>query len=243
VSDYLTEIADTADELTNPMHIVERIPDVNAYRHKRLRRIWEVNLPSLLDQLAEAVVPGESYVEDEVTRGAFASRPAARLDAVDRLLAIEASAAMWCLGSALALRESATDNIRALVGKAPALDSGRQRDLSRDLRSWRTWAATVTGWEHPPHAPRAPCPLCEAKGTLRIRLEKSTGCCMACGAAWDVTNIGILTEHVKAYRARSDAAAEVARSMATVTRTQSRLFGIVGYEPRPDLPYCDAPTG
>ena len=235
MTDYLTDIAETADELTNPMRVVEPIWDMDHNRNKRIRRVWTVNLPSLLEQLAEAIVPGESYVEDEATRGAFASRPAARLDAVDRLLAIEASAAIWCTRTSLTLRDSPTANIRALVGASPVMGSDRQRDLSRDLRSWRSWAATVTGWERPPHAPRAPCPLCEAKGTLRIRMEKETGCCMACGSAWDVTNIGLLEEHIIAYRRRADAASVEARAAAVVERLGRDL--VIGYERRPDLRY------
>jgi hypothetical protein len=232
MSDLMADIADSADELTNPMRIVERIPDTNPYRHKRLRRVWIVTLPSLLDQLAQAIRPGESYVEDETTRGAFASRPAARLDAVDRFLAIEAGAAMWCATARLQLRVDPAGNIRALVGAAPNLDSGRQRDLRSDLRAWRTWAATVTGWEHPPHVPRAPCPLCDAKGTLRMRLDRNTACCMACGSAWDVTNIGLLTEHIKIYRAEAERAAHRARA----ANTRPRVW-VVTDETRPDLPY------
>lgn len=236
MSDLLADIATAADELTNPMHTVERIPDTNTYRHKRLRRVWVTNLPSLLDQLAAAIVPGESYVEDEVTRAAFASRPAARLDAIDRLLAIEAGAAMWCVNTALKPRDDPAGNIRALVGKAPVLPSSDQRTLARDLVSWRTWAATVTGWEHPPHAPRAPCPLCDARGSLRIRLEKNTGCCMACGSAWDATNIGLLTGHITDHITTTRAAAARQRAAAATARTERRLPA--GYEPRADLPYA-----
>lgn len=236
MSDLLADIATAADELTNPMHTVERLPDTNAYRHKRLRRVWVTNLPSLLDQLAAAIVPGESYVEDEVTRASFASRPAARLDAIDRLLAIEAGAAAWCKATALPPRDDPAGNIRALVGKAPVMDSGNQRTLAKDLRSWRTWAATVTGWEHPPHAPRAPCPLCDARGTLRIRLEKNTGCCMACGSDWDATNIGLLTGHITRHLNDTRAAAMAQRAAAVTARIDRRLP--VGHEPRPDLPYA-----
>ena len=175
MADLLADIAQHADDLCNPMHTVE-IFWWHPISGSRTRRVWDQHLPSLLDQLAEAVVPGESYVEEEITRAAFASRPAARLDAVDRLLAIEAGAAVWCKRVKVKARDDAHNNIRALVGAAPVMPSDDQRELRNDLGSWRTWAATVTGWEHPPHAPRAPCPLCSAKGTLRIRLAKETAC-------------------------------------------------------------------
>jgi hypothetical protein len=241
MTDLLTDIAGEADELTNPMHIVEPIWTLNAHRHPRLRKVWTVNLPSLLDQLAAAVVPGETYVEGEATRGAFASRPAARLDAVDRLLAIEAGAAMWCVRVAVTPRDNPAGNIRALVGAAPTTDSDTQRRLAADLHTWRIWAATVTGWEQPPHAPRAPCPLCDKPATLRIRLLKNTGCCMACGAVWDATNIGLLTQHITTYRAHAVAAATAARTQAVTQRLQRTLPA--GHEPRPDLPYTDTPHG
>jgi hypothetical protein len=211
----------------------------------RTRRVWDQHLPSLLDQLAEAVVPGESYVEDEITRAAFASRPAARLDAVDRLLAIEAGAAMWCVRVKVKARDEPAHNIRALVGAAPTMNSDDQRELRNDLGTWRTWAATVTGWEHPPHTPRAPCPLCSAKGTLRIRLAKETACCMACGSAWDTTNIGLLTAHIITYRTKAEGDAQEARLAAATRQRQHQATAMVGYEPRPDLPYAwtDTPTG
>ena len=234
MADLLADIAAEADELTNPMLIVERVWTTNAHRHKRLRKLWTVSLPSLLDQLAEAVVPGESYVADEAnTRSAFASRPAARLDAVDRLLAIQAGAATWCTQLGLTLREHAAGNIRALVGASPTAGSDTQRLLKADLRSWRIWAATVTGWERPPHVPRAPCLACEQRGSLRIRLEQSTACCMACGATWDQASIGVLTAHITAYRSRSDRERDKARAAAVVHRRELRVV----HEPKPDLPY------
>jgi hypothetical protein len=236
MADLLREIADTADELTNPMRVVERLWTPDAHRNKRMRKIWIVTLPSLLDQLAAAVVPGESYaVTEDTAHTAFASRPAARLDAVDRLLAIEAGAASWCLRMALSLREEPASNIRALVGAAPTMASGDQRTLLGDLNAWRIWAATVTGWEQPPHAPRAPCPLCDQPASLRIRLERETGCCLACGAAWDATNMGLLTAHITAYRTRATAISAAARSKAVTDRLQPALPA--GWEPRPDLPY------
>lgn len=234
--DLLADIAQHADELCNPMHTVE-IFWWHPISGSRVRKVWDQHLPSLLDQLAEAVVPGESYVEDEITRAAFASRPAARLDAVDRLLAIEAGAAGWCTRVKVKPREDAHDNIRALVGAAPVMPSDDQRQLRSDLGTWCTWAATVTGWEHPPHTPRAPCPLCGAKGTLRIRLAKETACCMACGAAWDVTNIGILTAHIITYRSKADQDAQEARLAAVENQRTREAAAVVGYERRPDLPY------
>lgn len=218
MSDLLLDIAETADELTEPRNHIEIIEAWDHNRNRKRKR-RELKLPSLLAQLAQAVVPGESYAEEgPVTAAAFGSRPPARLDAIDRLLAIEAASARWCWSLRLTLRDEPARNIRALVGAAAVMDSDTMRTLLDDLRTWRTWAATVTGWQRPPDAPRAPCPDCEAYGTLRVRLDRSTACCLSCGAAWDQTNITILAELVRQYLTASQEAAKRARAEAVEKR-------------------------
>lgn len=219
MTEILQDIADTADELTDPRQHVERIHDRDTeHRNKRLTRVWITTMPSLLDQLAEAVIPGESYVEEESTRQGFGPRPPARLDAVDRLLAIEAGAARWCVSLRMVLRDTAAENIRGLVGAAGTMDSDTRTTLLSELKAWRSWAATVTGWERPPDAPRAPCPNCDAHGSLRVRLDRKTGCCMQCGAGWDDATIGLLAEHVTRHLARSTKAARAASLADLLTR-------------------------
>lgn len=236
MADLLLDIADTADELCNPQHRVERIQMPDGHKHLRVRRVWTVTLPSLLDQLAGAVVPGEAYTEDDPgTRGSFESRPAARLDAVDRLIAIEAGAAMWCRRTGLALRETPAKNIRAMVGAAPTIGSDNQGALLHDLRAWRTWAATVTGWERPPDAPRVACLACERINTVRVRLHRKTACCLACGAWWDETTIGVLAEHIRANSERIGRDTRDLRTAAVLARRaedERRRGPII----QPDLP-------
>lgn len=216
MSDLLRDIADAADTLTEPMRQVERIHELVAGR-RRIRRIL-ITHPSLLHQLAAAVVPGEVYVEDaNGTHHAPRSTPPAQLDAIDRLLAIEAGAARWCALNRLSLRDDVTRNIRALVGAAPVMDSDRQTNLLADLHRWYGWAATVTGWLTPPWQPTAPCPLCEQRA-LRVRLDRSTGCCLDCGEAWTPDTIGLLADYVRAYDARARADAMAARLRARATR-------------------------
>lgn len=241
VSDLLLDIAQTADELTNPIRNVERIQDVDQHRHRRasaVRRVWVAILPSLLEQLAHAVIPGESYTEDEAGRSAFESRPAARLDAVDRLLAIEAGSAMWCRRNGIELRDNPVGNIRTMVGIAGLLGSTSQATMLGDLRAWRTWAATVTGWERPPDAPRATCLHCAARNTLRVRLDRQTGCCMACGAWWDHTTIGLLAEHIRTT-AEHAPDTKALRHAAVLARRdwEARRATLAGRQ-RPDLPYA-----
>lgn len=199
----MTDVSDllaAADELTDPRRHVEVLTaswwDNNRNRKtKVIRRV--TTLPSLLDQLAEAVVPGETYIEGEGARPGFGSRPPARLDAIDRLLAITEGSARWVLSLGLSVRASVHGNVRALVGASGTLDSDTLDALTYEVTTWRTWAATVTGWQRPPWRPRVPCPICDRVGSLRIRLDQSTACCMDCGEAWDADRIGLLAEHIR----------------------------------------------
>lgn len=204
-------IADAVDALTNPYQHVEPIPEWDTSRHKKVRRIWVTTQPSLLDQLAAAVIPGETFTEDdgEVAGAAFGSQPPARLDAIDRLLAIDAGAGMWVLRLHLTLRENTTANLRAIVGANT--DSWQASQILGDLLAWHTWAATVTGWQKPAYRPNAPCPVCEHRGSLRVRAERQVACCLACGSAWDAASIGVLGEHVRLHLERSALAARMAR--------------------------------
>lgn len=216
--DLLLDIAEAADELTNPRQHTEILEAWDRNRNLKRRR-RTTTMPSLLTQLAQAIIPGEAYTEDDPTAASsFGPRPPARLDAIDRLLAITAASARWCASLHLRLRDQPERNIRALVGAAAVLDSDTMRTLRDDLHTWRTWAATVTGWQRPPDTPRAPCPLCEHYSTLRVRLDRYTACCLHCGGAWDHANIGLLADYVRQYLAASEQAARAARAQAVAMR-------------------------
>ena len=163
MTDHTGDLLAAADELTDPRRHVEVI---SGWDHNRNRKVVRrvTTLPSLLDQLAEAVIPGEVYIESESSRPGFASRPPARLDAIDRLLAIDAGAARWVTSIGLAVRDTTAGNIRALVGVSGTLDSDTLSALVYEVSLWRTWAATVTGWQSPPWRPRVPCPVCDRLG-------------------------------------------------------------------------------
>lgn len=216
-ADMLTRIAETADALTEPSKHVEPITDWTDQRNRTQRRVWVTDQPSLLDQLAAAVIPGEVYMEPQgpAAKTKHGSTPNARLDAVDRLLAIEAGAAKWCVELRVALRERPESNIRALVGAAAGLDSDAQERLLRDLSAWRLWAATVAGWRVPAWRPNAPCMVCERRDALRVRLDKGTACCVACGAVWDRHEIDGLAEFVRRHR-------ELAKAQALAARLRAR---------------------
>ena len=212
MTDSIADLLAYADELTDSRDHVEPITSSwwDHNRNKKTRTVrYKQRIPSLLDQLAAAVQPGEAYVEQEGARPGFASRPPARLDAIDRLLAIEAGAARWVTSIGLTPRDTTAGNIRALVGISGTLDSDTLAALVTEVYLWRNWAATVTGWQTPPWRPRVACPVCETLGTLRIRLDRKTACCMDCGEAWSETDgsIFLLAEHIKAETDRGPRAA------------------------------------
>jgi len=190
----LATLADAVDALTNPIRVREPIHYWDANRNRKVR-FYDHTLPSLLDQLAAAVIPGEVYVEDDGghVHRAPQSIPPARLEAINALIQIEAGAALWCVRISLKLREDAQRNLRALVGAQT--DSDTAGAILTDVRRWYGWAATLTGWERPPWRPNVPCPACEQKG-LRIHLARQTASCVDCGAAWTPDTIGILGDYV-----------------------------------------------
>lgn len=235
----LADIADLADELTDPRRNIERITDTDKHRHKRQRRLWTTNHPSLLQQLEYAVEPGESLLETDeggAAGASFESRPAARLEAIFELQRIRKAAAEWCRSQGLTVRPTPTANVRALVGAAALMGSTDQRTLLADLRKWRNAAATITGWERPPVAPRTACPICSARNTIRVRLDQSTGCCLACGATWDSDNIGLLAEQIRIDGARTAKDAAALRAAAVAARRAADRAR-AAHDRRPDLPY------
>ena len=191
----LATIADCVDALTHPMHIRERY---EKWHGNNRRTHWhEHRMPPLLTQLQRAAIPGEAYAEDHSggTRRIPASCPPARLEAINLELAITAWAADNAWRTIRRVREDTASNLRALVGAQ--IDSDTTARLLDDLRRWVNRALVIAGWQRPPWRPDAPCPACDRRSTLRVRLDTSTATCTACGEGWDKTTIGLLAEHVR----------------------------------------------
>jgi hypothetical protein len=231
----LATIAEAADALTNPIQVRERYEQwIN---RNRVVKHWTHTMPSLLDQLAGAVIPGEVYVEDQGGHIVRTPRsvPPARLEAVNALIQIEAGAALWVTRSSLKLRIDAPSNIRALVGAQ--VDSDAATGILNDLRRWYGWAATLTGWERPAWKPSVGCPACEAK-TLRIHLARKTAACVTCGEAWTPDTIGVLAAHIEANSNRREYDTAHLRTAAVHSRRTEEVTRS-SFEPRPDLPYVN----
>jgi hypothetical protein len=73
------------------------------------------------------------------------------------------------------------------------------RNLDKTVRLWLTWARTLTGWDSPAFRPNVKCPACGMRGSLRVRLDRGTACCVEpnCYATWDQDTIGILAQIIR----------------------------------------------
>lgn len=232
----LSTVANVADELTNPIRVREPIHYWDANRNRKTR-YHTTTAPSLLRQLHLAIYPGLMYVEDtggQVHR-APGSAPAARVDAMNACLTIEAAAAHWVIKLGLSIRQTTESNIRALVGANT--DSDTTADILTEMRRWYGQAATLTGWERPPWRPNAPCPLCARTGGLRVRLDRHSAVCTDCGEAWTPLTIGLLAEHLNAMTERKPGTDHLRTLAVLARRTEEAQRARLAATPRPDLPY------
>lgn len=187
-------IADLAEELCDPRQHTEPIWGWDKNRHRKKIGEHKVVHPGLLVQLHDAIEPLLGGLDDGGSRGVPRSTPPLQLEALDRYIDIEISALTWVGHLGLTPRATPADNVRALVG-APL--AGWADDVLADLRRWRSWAATMTGWQSM-YTPRAACPVpdCGETGTLRVNLDRPSATCVACRSWWDEQTVGILAQHI-----------------------------------------------
>lgn len=218
----LTDIATTADSLTDTFRHAEPIEYWDANRHRKTRQ-YTTRQKSLLDQLADKAFPGVG--DTAVSTGSYESKPPGDLAAISAHTAITIAAAKWCWDLRVDQRDTVASNIRALVGAAGGLDSSQQQKLLADLRRWHRWAAVIAGWETAPHRPAAPCPHCGKRGGddggLLVRLESETAVCTSCLTGWGGDGeppLSELVEFIRDHAARSVAANVAARRCAVEKR-------------------------
>lgn len=157
--------------------------------------------PSLLEQLWANDTP--SATAEEGPRAGYASRPAARLDALDTAVRIDLEASAWVrhLGQDDPL--DTRDVLRRLHGLAMSVDYEVRREIEHDVRRWWIRARIVTGWDSPAWTPDNTCPVCSERGTLRVRLADCIATCTndSCRVIWDRETIGLLADHIRAESA------------------------------------------
>lgn len=197
----LERITAAVDELIEPRTHREALAPGEAPKSARTGKTIHgavlTHVPSLLDQL-DHVPPGGGVERGQRIPG---SRPQAHLDALDTLIEIDHESARAILDLGGTDRGTTEANLRALIGLATGHPDDDIKDLSYTAWAWRTRAAVITGWELPARTPNNTCPVCDHRGTLRVRVDTSTGTgtgfCLNCRTAWDEQQIGLLAEHIR----------------------------------------------
>ncbi len=190
------ELVDYVRELTLAHSHAERYQVRNGTRW--FSKTHHTKVPSLMAQLWSNDIP--SATAEEGPRPGFASRPAARLDALDAAVRIDLEATRWItdLGEQPRRLDTA-DTITQLHGLSASADRVTQKAIERDVRRWWTQARIVTGWDSPAWTPDNTCPQCGERGTLKVKLADGIGMCThdACRVTWDKTTIGLLADHIR----------------------------------------------
>lgn len=151
-------------------------------------------VPALITQL-EHHEP--SSTGDTQGAGGFKSQPAAHLEALDMLIAIDAEASRWIrvLGE-----DDPADTIacvRLLHGLHARCDAITQRDIEHDIRRWWSLARIITGFDSAAWRPNGLCPNCNRRGTLRVRVVDELAACIECKAHWDHYTIRTLASQIR----------------------------------------------
>lgn len=193
----------TARARLDVVDMVRELTERHTHReHYQVRRgsTWYgedhlTTVPPLLDQLWDA--PTQGGVGEEGPRAGFASRPAARLEALDVAARIDLEVGRWVrdLGENDPIDTSAC--LRLLHSLLPAAAEDTRKAVTRDVRRWWVQARIATGWDSPPWKPDNTCPVCSERGTLRVNLAAQGGFCTACHETWDEANIGLLADHIR----------------------------------------------
>jgi hypothetical protein len=195
------DLADYVTELTQRHHHRENYQIRESGTWKT--RHWSTKVPSLLDQLWANDTPSQSA--EEGPRPGFASKPAARLDALDAAVRIDLDASRWVRDLGEDDPSSTVACIQLLHSLAVSADPVTRKAIEHDVRRWWIRARIVTGWDSPAWTPDNTCPQCGVRGTLKIKLADRVGMCTndACRVLWDETSIGLLADHI-----RSESSAE-----------------------------------
>lgn len=161
--------------------------------------------PPLLQQLWSAIQASGSA---ESGARSFASKPSARLDAIDAAADIEHGVHQWLARLGVADSHDAyPDLIVALRHLGSLAAAGGAPDLLRDVRGWWVRARVLTGWDSPAWRPDNTCPLCGVRGSLRVKLDARSATCVDCHEAWWPETIGLLADHIRMENHEDDVAA------------------------------------
>ena len=179
--------------------------------------VHTVKVDALIDQLDNAT----RNKGDANGAGGYESRPAASIEALDVLIAIDNEASTWVrkLGhddpgstkAVVRIAGSLHPSTPTCRNDKPTRDGRKiiccpRHQLTAAIRSWHTRAAIVTGWTGRAFAPNNTCMNCDKRRTLRIAVEEQTAFCVACHATWGDTDhpIDLLAAHIKRENGEED---------------------------------------
>jgi hypothetical protein len=195
------DIHDIHEELTRTHTHRER------YERTERGTSWQKDhvtlVPALIDQLASA-----SNTQDGANgAGGYKSRPAAWLEPLDTLAAIDKEASRWVrdLG-----HDDPTDTkacVSKLHGLHASADDTTQKAIERDMRRWWNQARVIAGWDSAAWRPDNTCPVCAERRTLRVKLNDAIAFCTDCRETWAPETIGLLAEHIRSENTEDEGAA------------------------------------
>lgn len=194
------ELVDYVRELTRPHQHTEtyQVPSLTGGGFVDARHTTIA--PALLDQIWANDTPNQTDA-GEGARPGYASKPAARLDALDTATRIDLEAARWVRDLGEDDHHTSTAaTVAQLHGLAASASPTQRSAIARDVRRWWLQARIATGWDSPAWTPDATCPQCGERGTLRIRLAEAIAMCThdPCRATWDRETVGLLADHIRA---------------------------------------------
>lgn len=220
----LDDLREAADALTDPRHHAEPRWEWDTNRNKKPLPPHRTVVPGLIQQLRDAVEPGDS---SDGAGGATSGLLPGDINAVSLLASIDHGSRWRALSWAITGRTTTEDYIRGLVGAATRRSHDEQHELRDELRSWQRQAEVITGWRTPSRPLAAPCPACQTSGSLLARVddENPSAVCIACDERWDPSTIHALAQHVMEYqeRAATRRGEARARSVADRRRREGRV--------------------
>jgi hypothetical protein len=141
--------------------------------------VWE----SRLHQVTH--LPLLEQIEHTLTRpgfdgapGAYASKPAGRIDCLAFLERIQAQSLRLATELGIPLMP-----LRARLARLSGAIGGTE---DHQVRSWWATARVLTQHDGPPFSPDVPCPNedCERWGSIRVRLDPKIAVCVECHTVW-----------------------------------------------------------
>jgi hypothetical protein len=184
-----------ADELTEPRMHIERVPYWDANRNRKVRE-HRTTVPGLLAQLYDAALdPVVGQGDDSSGHAKPASRPPLAIEALSAYESIAGAVLRWVCVLRLDPRVTPQSNIRMLVGDAARYDLDTLEALIEDMRTWRRWAAVMTGWEQAVFRPRIVCPVCLTFASIRVNAERQLAFCHVCQHSWEGEALVVMAEN------------------------------------------------